>query len=150
MKSAKYTTRLLSIAVSALSRTHGPKKGQPKTPDDVCTGGSREPRSLSLNLYILARLHRKHRAYLKRSRVRFLGLEPVLGVYGGDLKNAPTVGIEPVTSRSRGGHHIHYTTATNYAPLMADVEASGFPKQTMHRLPIATLRIKTFFGDCKC
>ncbi|KAH3699475.1 hypothetical protein DPMN_074431 [Dreissena polymorpha] len=30
----------------------------------------------------------------------------------GDQKNAPTAGIEPVTSRSLGGHHIHYTTAT--------------------------------------
>ncbi len=39
---------------------------------------------------------------MKRSRVRFLGLEPVLGVYGGDLKNASIVGIEPVTSRSLG------------------------------------------------
>ncbi|KAH3866891.1 hypothetical protein DPMN_030014 [Dreissena polymorpha] len=48
----------------------------------------------------------------KRSRVRFLGLDPVLGVYGGDLKNAPSVGIEPMTARSLGGHHIHYTTAT--------------------------------------
>ncbi|KAH3884281.1 hypothetical protein DPMN_008260 [Dreissena polymorpha] len=37
---------------------------------------------------------------------------PVLGVFGEDLKSAPTVGIEPVTSRSLGGHHIHYTTAT--------------------------------------
>ncbi|KAH3790410.1 hypothetical protein DPMN_168609 [Dreissena polymorpha] len=42
---------------------------------------------------------------MKRSRVS------VLGVYGGDLKKAPTVGIEPETSRSLGGHHIHYTTA---------------------------------------
>ena len=54
---------------------------------------------VSLNLFILARLHRKPKAYLKRSRVRFLGLEPVLGVYGGNLKNAPTVGIEPLMSR---------------------------------------------------
>jgi len=30
----------------------------------------------------------------------------------GDLKNAPTAGIEPMTSRSLGRHHIHYTTAT--------------------------------------
>ncbi|KAH3867561.1 hypothetical protein DPMN_030693 [Dreissena polymorpha] len=30
-------------------------------------------------------------------------------------KNAPTVGIEPVISRSLGGHHIHYTTATKQA-----------------------------------
>ncbi|KAH3735431.1 hypothetical protein DPMN_041959 [Dreissena polymorpha] len=42
---------------------------------------------------------------MKRSRVRFLG------VYGGDLKNAPTVGIEPVISPSLGGQHIHYATA---------------------------------------
>ncbi|KAH3895412.1 hypothetical protein DPMN_019576 [Dreissena polymorpha] len=42
---------------------------------------------------------------MKRSRVR------VLVVFEGDLKNAPTVGIEPETSRSLGGHHIHYTTA---------------------------------------
>ncbi|KAH3700866.1 hypothetical protein DPMN_075847 [Dreissena polymorpha] len=53
---------------------------------------------------------RKPKANLKRSRVRFLGLEPVLGVYVG--KNAPTVGIEPVTSRLLGRHHIHYATAT--------------------------------------
>ncbi|KAH3699132.1 hypothetical protein DPMN_074086 [Dreissena polymorpha] len=33
----------------------------------------------------------------------------------GDRKNAPTAGIEPVTSRSLGGHHIHYTTATQYS-----------------------------------
>ncbi|KAH3876773.1 hypothetical protein DPMN_000623, partial [Dreissena polymorpha] len=45
---------------------------------------------------------------MKRSRVRFLG------VYGEDLKNAPAVGIEPVTSRSLGGHHIHYATATKF------------------------------------
>ena len=57
-------------------------------------------------------MHRKPKAYLKCSRVHFLGLEPVLGVYGGDLKNAPTVGIEPMTSLSLGGHHIHYATAT--------------------------------------
>ncbi|KAH3749558.1 hypothetical protein DPMN_184058 [Dreissena polymorpha] len=44
--------------------------------------------------------------------LRFLGLKPVLGVYMGDRKNAPTAGIEPVTSRSLGGHHIHFTTAT--------------------------------------
>ncbi|KAH3824286.1 hypothetical protein DPMN_126120 [Dreissena polymorpha] len=44
---------------------------------------------------------------MKRSRVR------LLGVYGGDLKNAPIVGIDPVTSRSLGGHHIPYATATS-------------------------------------
>ncbi|KAH3847790.1 hypothetical protein DPMN_090120 [Dreissena polymorpha] len=49
---------------------------------------------------------------LKRSRVRFLGLEPVFCVFGGDLKNAPTAGIEPMTSQLLGGHHINYTTAT--------------------------------------
>ncbi|KAH3889081.1 hypothetical protein DPMN_013130 [Dreissena polymorpha] len=48
--------------------------------------------------------------YLKLSRVRFLDLDPVLGVFGEDVKNAPTVGIEPVTSRSLGEHHINYTT----------------------------------------
>ncbi|KAH3729701.1 hypothetical protein DPMN_055679 [Dreissena polymorpha] len=31
---------------------------------------------------------------------------------GRDLKNAPTVSIEPVIYRSLGGHHIHYATAT--------------------------------------
>ncbi|KAH3822562.1 hypothetical protein DPMN_124346 [Dreissena polymorpha] len=41
-----------------------------------------------------------------------MGLEPVLGVFGRDLKNAATVGIESMTSRSLGGHHIHYATAT--------------------------------------
>ncbi|KAH3870466.1 hypothetical protein DPMN_033654 [Dreissena polymorpha] len=35
---------------------------------------------------------------LKQSRVRFLGIEPVPGVFVGDLKNAPTV-WEPITSR---------------------------------------------------
>ncbi|KAH3784668.1 hypothetical protein DPMN_162632 [Dreissena polymorpha] len=42
----------------------------------------------------------------------FLGLEQVLFVYGENQKKALTVGMEPVTSRSLGGHHIHYTTAT--------------------------------------
>ena len=37
--------------------------------------------------------------YLKRSRVRFLGLETILGVIGADLKNTHIVGIEPVTYR---------------------------------------------------
>ncbi|KAH3730317.1 hypothetical protein DPMN_056300 [Dreissena polymorpha] len=37
---------------------------------------------------------------------------PRISVYEMDLKNAPTVGIEPMTSRSLGGHHIHYITAT--------------------------------------
>ncbi|KAH3856334.1 hypothetical protein DPMN_098920 [Dreissena polymorpha] len=60
---------------------------------------------------------RKLKAYLKRSRVRFLGLKPVLGVFGGYLKNARTVGIDPVTSRSLGGHHIHYATATVCLPV---------------------------------
>ncbi|KAH3864905.1 hypothetical protein DPMN_027938 [Dreissena polymorpha] len=69
---------------------------------------------------------------LKRSRVRFLGLESVLGVFGGDLKNAPTVGIEPMTSRSLGGHHIHYTTATEWNPW-------GYPGHIWHRTPGATL-----------
>ncbi|KAH3840341.1 hypothetical protein DPMN_113788 [Dreissena polymorpha] len=53
----------------------------------------------------------RHFSSLKRSRVHFLELEPVLGDYGGNLKNAPTVEIKPVTSRSLGGHYIHYTTA---------------------------------------
>ncbi|KAH3814346.1 hypothetical protein DPMN_142842 [Dreissena polymorpha] len=45
--------------------------------------------------------------------------EPVLGVYGGDLKNAHTVGIEPVfTTRSLGEHHIIYSTATFKALFM--------------------------------
>ena len=38
-------------------------------------------------------------------------VQPVLGVFGGDLKNATTVGIEPMTYRLLGLHHIHYTTA---------------------------------------
>ncbi|KAH3863370.1 hypothetical protein DPMN_026355 [Dreissena polymorpha] len=42
---------------------------------------------------------------MKRSRVRFLG------IYGEDLKNALTVVMEPMTSRSLGGHHIRYATA---------------------------------------
>ena len=65
---------------------------------------------VSLNLFILAQLHRKSMAYLKRSRVRFLGLEPVLGVNGGKLKNAPTVGIEPLTSpiAKRTPYPLHY------------------------------------------
>ncbi|KAH3696324.1 hypothetical protein DPMN_083786 [Dreissena polymorpha] len=58
-----------------------------------------------------SRLPRKPEAYLKRYRVRFLGLEPVLGVFERDLKNAPTLGIEPMTCRSLGGHHIHYAMA---------------------------------------
>ena len=33
-----------------------------------------KPRRFSLNLFILARLHRKPKAYLKRYRVRFLGV----------------------------------------------------------------------------
>jgi hypothetical protein len=39
-------------------------------------------------------------------------LEPVLCVFGGDLKKNPTGGIEPKTSRSLGGHHIHYAMVT--------------------------------------
>ncbi|KAH3738072.1 hypothetical protein DPMN_044682 [Dreissena polymorpha] len=38
---------------------------------------------------------------LKCSRIRLLGPEPVLGVYGGDPKNALTMWIEPVTRDSR-------------------------------------------------
>ena len=68
---------------------------------------------LVLNLLSLAGLHREPKAYLKRSRVCFLGLEPVLSVYGGDRKNTPTVGIEPLTSLLLGRHHIHYTMATD-------------------------------------
>ena len=50
------------------------------------------------------------RAYLKRFRVRFLVLEPVLGVYGGgNLKNAATMGIEPVTYRSLKANTISTT-----------------------------------------
>ncbi|KAH3752768.1 hypothetical protein DPMN_187394 [Dreissena polymorpha] len=47
---------------------------------------------------------------LKLSRVDFLCLEPVLGVFDGDLKNGPKVGIKPGTNRSMGGHHIHHAT----------------------------------------
>ncbi|KAH3778419.1 hypothetical protein DPMN_179877 [Dreissena polymorpha] len=59
----------------------------------------------------IAIYNRKPKAYLKRYPVRFQGLEPVLGVNGEDLENAPTVGIKPVTSRSLSGHHIHYVIA---------------------------------------
>ena len=75
--------------------------------------------NVSVNLFILARLHRKPKAYLKRSRVSFLGLEPVLGVYSGDLKNAPIVRIEPVTSRLLCAHQINYATAIFLKPYVA-------------------------------
>ena len=39
-------------------------------------------------------------------------VEPVLGVFGGDLKKALTVGIKSMTSGSLDGHHMHYDTAT--------------------------------------
>ena len=77
--------------------------------------------AFSLNLFILARLHRKPNAYLKRSRIRSLGLEPVLVVFGGDLKNAPTVVIELVNSRSLGRHHFHNATATLNHPIESGV-----------------------------
>ncbi|KAH3755762.1 hypothetical protein DPMN_190461 [Dreissena polymorpha] len=37
---------------------------------------------------------------------------PRHGVLWVDLKNADAVEIEPVPSRSLGGHHIHYNTTT--------------------------------------
>ena len=47
-----------------------------------------------------------------------MGLEPVLGVLEGYLKNATTVGIEPVTSRLLGGHHIHYAMAISFLAIV--------------------------------
>ena len=38
----------------------------------------------------------------------FFCVKEVLGIYGEYLKKAPTVGIEPLTSLSLGGHHIQY------------------------------------------
>ncbi|KAH3836512.1 hypothetical protein DPMN_109883 [Dreissena polymorpha] len=43
---------------------------------------------------------------------RRTGLEPELGVFEGDLKNALSVVTKPVTSRSLDGDYIHYAMAT--------------------------------------
>ncbi|KAH3876838.1 hypothetical protein DPMN_000688 [Dreissena polymorpha] len=54
----------------------------------------------------------------------------------GDLKNAPTVGIEPMTSLLLGGHHIHYTTATSSKTCDTDfsISSGGGNDLTRHLL----------------
>ncbi|XP_052269976.1 uncharacterized protein LOC127871264 isoform X1 [Dreissena polymorpha] len=69
--------------------------------------------------------------------------EPVLSVYREDLKNAFTVGIEPVTSWLLGGHHILYATATSGFGVTVQFVKTPNAKPIPRQCPICVVKGNT-------
>ncbi|KAH3781187.1 hypothetical protein DPMN_159013 [Dreissena polymorpha] len=64
-----------------------------ENPAEKNIGCRKTPRRTIAN--VKARLHQKTRAYSKRSRVRYMCLKPILGVFRGDVKTLPQSGSTP-------------------------------------------------------